>query len=49
LVANIEGNLFTADQLCDLVQTVLARKRSKTTSTQTRLTHNQETGPYTQR
>jgi protein SCO1/2 len=49
LVANIEGNQFTADQLGDLVQTVLPRARSGRMSTQTRLAHNQDTGPSTQR
>jgi protein SCO1/2 len=29
LVANIEGNQFTADQLADLVQTVLSREKGK--------------------
>jgi protein SCO1 len=33
LVANIEGNQFTAEQLGDLVQTVLLLKRSETTGT----------------
>lgn len=49
LVANIEGNQFTADQLGDLVQAVLPRSKNKRTSTQARLAHHQETEPTTQR
>jgi protein SCO1/2 len=49
LVANIEGNQFTADQLGDLVQTVLPRKSDRHTSVETRLAHNQTTEPSTQR
>jgi protein SCO1/2 len=49
LVANIEGNQFTADQLGDLVQTVLLRKRDRNPKTETRLAHNQDTEPSTRR
>jgi protein SCO1 len=40
LVANIEGNQFTADQLADLVQTVLSRRRGSDTRSQAHLAHN---------
>jgi protein SCO1 len=41
LVANIEGNQFTAHQLGDLVQTVLTCSRSGSARRQTRPDHNQ--------
>lgn len=41
VVANIEGNQFTADQLGDLVQTTLARNGDERQS-QTHMAHNQE-------
>lgn len=40
LVSNIEGNQFTADQLADLVQTVLSQPASNQHGNQTRLAHN---------
>jgi len=40
LVANIEGNQFTADQLADLVKTVLSQPVSRKRSSQVRLAHN---------
>ena len=42
LVANIEGNRFTADQLGDLVQTVLTHNSGGKRGNQTRLTRNQK-------
>lgn len=42
LVANIEGNQFTANQLGDLVQTVLSRRNSDNPRSQTRLASNQD-------
>jgi protein SCO1 len=41
LVANIEGNQFTADQLGDLVRTVLSRQSSDDPRSQPRLARNQ--------
>src|SRR6202453_4190323 len=41
LVANLEGNQFTAEQLGDLVQTVLSRRSGGDASSQTHLAHNQ--------
>jgi protein SCO1 len=41
LVANLEGNQFTAEQLGALVQTVLSRRSSGDASSQTHLAHNQ--------
>ena len=40
LVANIEGNQFTADQLADLVKTVLSESSSRKRGGQIRLAHN---------
>lgn len=45
LVANIEGNQFTAEQLGDLVQNVLDRRRASDHKTQTHLAHNDNEGP----
>jgi protein SCO1 len=42
LVANIEGNQFTADQLGDLVQAVLNRRSGSDAKIQTRLARNQD-------
>ncbi len=39
LVANIEGNQFTADQLADLVQTVMSTRNTGVHGTQVRLAH----------
>jgi protein SCO1/2 len=47
LVANIEGNQFTANQLGDLVQTVLTSSRGGNMRSQTRLDHNQDLNPST--
>lgn len=44
LVANIEGNLFTADQLGDLVETVLNRQNEGERRSLTHLAHNEEPG-----
>jgi hypothetical protein len=41
LVANLEGNQFTAEQLGDLAQTVLSRRSGGDASSQTHLAHNQ--------
>jgi protein SCO1/2 len=49
LVANLEGNQFTAEQLGDLVQTVLIRRRSGDVSSQTHLAHNQNSESSTSR
>ena len=49
IVANIEGNQFTADQLGDLVQTVLLGKSSRNPSIETRLAHKQDTESSTHR
>jgi protein SCO1 len=43
LVANIEGNQFTADQLGDLVETVLSSRNGNDAQSQTRLAHSQGT------
>jgi len=43
LVANIEGNQFTADQLGDLVQTVLSSRNGGDARSQTRLARSQGT------
>jgi protein SCO1 len=40
LVANIEGNLFTADQLADLVKTVLSQPAKGKHGNRIRLAHN---------
>lgn len=40
LVANIEGNQFTADQLADLVKTVSSEPSSRKRGNKTRLAHN---------
>jgi protein SCO1/2 len=45
LVANIEGNQFTADQLGDLVQTELGRGSRGTQKTPTHLARNEEPKP----
>lgn len=42
LVANIEGNQFTADQLGDLVQTVLSSRNGADARSQTRLAGNRD-------
>jgi hypothetical protein len=44
LAANIEGNQFTADQLGDLVQTVLNRGSGSERGSQTHLAHNEDLG-----
>jgi protein SCO1/2 len=49
LVANIEGNQFTADQLGDLVQTVLSRRNIDDPRGQTRLARNQDLAPSIRR
>jgi protein SCO1/2 len=49
LVANIEGNQFTADQLGDLVEAVLPRKVGGHTGPETRLAHIQGSGPSSPR
>lgn len=40
LVANIEGNQFTADQLADLVKTVLSQRGSRKHSSRSRVAYN---------
>jgi protein SCO1 len=49
LVANIEGNQFTADQLGDLVQTVLSRRSIDDPRSQARLARNQDLAPSIRR
>jgi cytochrome oxidase Cu insertion factor (SCO1/SenC/PrrC family) len=44
LAANIEGNQFTADQLTDLVRTMLSRLDSSEGRNQTRMAHNEALG-----
>ena len=45
LVANIEGNQFTAEQLGDLVQTVLSNRNGSDARSQTRLARNRTVEP----
>jgi protein SCO1/2 len=49
LVANIEGNQFTTDQLGDLVQTILSRRNSDDPKGQTRLARSQDSAPSIRR
>jgi protein SCO1 len=49
LVANLEGNQFTAEQLGDLVQTVLSLRSRGEESSQTPLAHNQDFESSTRR
>jgi hypothetical protein len=49
LVANIEGNQFTADQLGDLVRTVLSRRSSDDPRNQPHLVRNQDPVSATRR
>jgi protein SCO1/2 len=49
LVANIEGNQFTADELGDLVQTVLSSRHGGDPRSQTRLARNQDLEPSNRR
>jgi hypothetical protein len=49
LVANIEGNQFTADQLGDLVRTVLSRRSSDDPRNQPCLARNQDPVSATRR
>jgi cytochrome oxidase Cu insertion factor (SCO1/SenC/PrrC family) len=49
LMTNVEGNQFTADQLGDLVKTVLSRRSDGDPRSQTRLARNQDMESSTRR
>jgi hypothetical protein len=49
LTANVEANQFTADQLSDLVQTVLSQESDGTAKTPTRLAGKQKPKPFPSR